>query len=235
MNRFTVLGFTTLALLSTCAAQVHTCKFTQASSTERRDGISVGRISVISTSAESEATVIVPDGNDVLPGIAFSHSSIHTADKNADLIRFAFALARAGAASILLDGTIDWQTPNDDSARDPHLMACASQWLLQNARLDKHRLLFAGPTGIGDYDAARGYGKRSWCEIKESACDGVNAGWMNLGQTDNDSRKLTDEMMNAHGQLVIARDFEKHLKLKPITPEQLSEALPGRSEIAKTR
>jgi hypothetical protein len=86
---------------------------------ERSEGIAISRVSWIEPSGEVGASVFIPDSSDSLPGIVFSHSAIHGAAANADLLGFAWALARAGATSIVLDGAIEWQTPNDESIRDP--------------------------------------------------------------------------------------------------------------------
>src|SRR5262249_34339993 len=55
------------------------------------------------------------------------------------------ALARAGAASIMLDGTIDWRTPNDDSKRRWNQVRCEMQWLIANASLNLESLAIGGP------------------------------------------------------------------------------------------
>jgi hypothetical protein len=76
--------------------------------------------------------------------MAFSHPSIQYADALTDLLPFARALARAGAASIMIDGTIDWRTPNDDSKRPWQEVSCAAQWLMANANVDGQGLAFGG-------------------------------------------------------------------------------------------
>ena len=71
---------------------------------------------------------------------------IHGSSSDADLLRFAWVLARAGAASIVLDGTIDWLSPNDESIRSPEFQFCAGQWLLQHVNLDPMRAAGATTT-----------------------------------------------------------------------------------------
>src|SRR5262249_23547088 len=65
-----------------------------------------------------------------------------------DLILFARALARAGSASIMLDGTIDWRIPNDDSKRPWRPVGCELQWLIANVNLDLKSLAFGGPISL---------------------------------------------------------------------------------------
>jgi hypothetical protein len=101
---------------------------------------------VIEKSGKVGATVFIPDGNEPLPAIVFSHSAIHGPNNDTDLLRFAWALARAGAASIVLDGVIDWQSgPNDDSIRPPEFQFCAGQWLLSHCGIERsgHALCLA--------------------------------------------------------------------------------------------
>ena len=64
-----------------------------------------------------------------------SRSSIHGNEANINLLKLAWALARAGVAVLVLDGTIEWQIPSDASIRHPHRMACAGQWLTLTAHL----------------------------------------------------------------------------------------------------
>jgi hypothetical protein len=216
MGRLTLLGITTLALLSTCAAQFRPCRFAEASAARSSEGITILRVGLIEPAGELEATVFVRDSDAPLPGIIFSHAAIHGATGNADLRRFALALARAGAASIVLDGTIEWQTPNDESARAPHLMACAGQWLLLHANLDRRRLAAAGPQG------GWGGGETPFCQEGESPC--WRAGlWLNFGQTSAAEFQNTEDMLTLQGQLRMARFAQRHLQLKEISPEWLTE------------
>lgn len=119
-----------LSLLAASAAQKHPCSFSGTSDARHVEDITVQRLTVIEKSGKVGATVFIPDGNQPLPSIVFSHSAIHGPRNDTDLLRFAWAMARAGAASIVLDGVINWQSgPNDDSIRPPEFQFCAGQWL----------------------------------------------------------------------------------------------------------
>src|ERR1700687_1668149 len=153
MCRVVPLSTAILSLLATCAAQsLHPCKFSGTSEVGHTQGIEVRRVAVIEPKKEVQATVFIPDGNEPMPAIVFSHSAIHGSSNNTDLLQFAWALARAGAASIVLDGVSDWQSPNDDSIRPPEFQFCAGQWLFQHVNLDPTRTADAGNHKVGWID-----------------------------------------------------------------------------------
>ena len=81
-------------------------------------------MTITEPSGSFDVTVFLPDA-DSRKGALFSHSSIHGNKGNTNLLKFAWALAGAGVAVLVLDGTIEWQIPIDFSIRDPHLLACA--------------------------------------------------------------------------------------------------------------
>ncbi|MGB2606161.1 MAG: hypothetical protein WBC78_21320 [Candidatus Sulfotelmatobacter sp.] len=215
MGRLALLGITIFALLSTCVAQFQPCKFADASTIGSSEGITIWRVGLIEPTGEVEATVFVPQSEVPLPGIVFSHAAIHGATGNTDLRRFAFALAQAGASSIVLDGTIEWQIPNDESGRAPHLMACAGQWLLLHARLDRRRLANAGPHG------GWGGGETPFCQAGESPCWPPGP-WLNFGQTSAAEFRNTEDMLTLQGQLSMARFAQRVLKLREINPKWLT-------------
>jgi hypothetical protein len=149
-------GYSQLRILSqvaTCTAQkLHVRRFRGTSEVGHTQGIDIQRVAVIEPNSEVKATVFIPDGSGPLAGIVFSHSAIHSPSNDTDLRRFAWALARAAAASIVLDGAIDWQSPNDESIRPPEFQFCAGQWLLQHVNLDLTRAADAGNHKVGWID-----------------------------------------------------------------------------------
>ena len=226
MSRLLVLCIVILSLLATCTAQkLHVCRFSGASEVGHTQGISIQRVAVIEPGSEVKATIFIPDGSDPLPGIVFSHSAIHGRSNNTDLLRFAWALARAGAASIVLDGAIDWQSPNDESIRPPEIQFCAGQWLLQHVNLDLNRAADAGNHKVGLIDNNV---SRCALEIGKAPCwpGGL---WLNFGQTGQAKSRNTDDMLTLEGQLRMARFAQGHLKLKEVNPEWLTER-PGLSQ-----
>src|SRR5262249_37902893 len=133
-----------------CAADIPPCKIGTSHVVGHADGVSIYRVSVPKSSGgEVSASAFIPDSQEPVPGIIFTHSAIQGLSARTDLLRFASALARAGAASIVLDGTIEWLTPNEDFKKpEAWTLACAGQWLFVNTKLDRERLAIAGPQNI---------------------------------------------------------------------------------------
>lgn len=216
MNRLVILGFMVFGLVSTCVADFRPCKFTDASTVRHSDGIAVRRVGIVEDSGEIGATVFVPDGSLPLPGALISHSSIHGPTSSADLLQFAWALARAGAAVIVLNGTLEWDPPGDESVRNPHLMACAGQWLLLNTQVDRHRLLVAGTRGRW------GAGDTPLCMSREKPCF-VATGGIGFGETRGVVESSnTDRMLTVEVRLEMALWAQKYFKLRQIKPEWLT-------------
>jgi hypothetical protein len=222
MSRVVVHCIVILSLFGTCAAQrLHPCRFSSASNVGHVEGITVQRLTVMEKIGKVGATVFIPDGNEPQPSIVFSHSAIHGPTNDTDLLRFAWAMARAGAASIVLDGVINWQSgPNDDSIRPPEFQFCAGQWLFQNLSLDLTRTADAGNQKLG------------WIENEVSRCGVQRSGkarcwpggyWLDFGQTGEAESGNTEEMLTLKGQMAMAHGVQKHLKLKEVKPEWLTE------------
>ena len=203
-----------LSLLATCAAEFRPCQFTYSSDAKRSEGIAMSRVSWMEPSGEVGASVFIPESPEPLAAIVFSHSAIHGATADADLLGFAWALARSGAAAIVIDGAVEWQTPNNESRRDPHFLACAGQWLLLHAKVDRNRLAFAGAMG------AWGGGETPICQAGESPC--YHPRWIvPFGEASPAEWRNTDAMLTAKGRLRIARHTQRHLKLREIQSEWL--------------
>ena len=204
---------------SFCSAQIVPfvpCKSGASSTVGHADGITVKRVSFTEADRVIGATVLIPDSKVPVPGILFSHSAIHGPQNSVDLTRFALALARAGAASIILDGTIEWLTPNDESWRSPHEMACAGQWLLLNAKLDRERLAVVGTHGNW------GGGNTPICMPGERPCfDGHTV--ISFGQASSAEAHGTDLMLTLEGRLKMARFAQKHLRLAELKPAWFDE------------
>lgn len=224
MSRVVAQCIAILSLLSPCTAQrLHPCKFSGTSAVSHLEGITVERLAVIEKNGRVGATVFIPDSDEPLPGIVFSHSAIHGPNNNTDLLRFAWALARAGASSIVLDGAIDWQSPNDESIRPPEFQFCAGQWLLEHVEIDLTRAADAGNHKIGWID-----NDISHCGIEQSGQARCWPGgfWLDFGQTGQAESRNTDEMLTLRGQMFMAQAAQKYLKLKEVQPEWLTETIP---------
>jgi hypothetical protein len=224
MSRTIVLCLLFLSLLANCAAQkLHSCRFSENSEVGRAEGIDIQRVSIVEPRRKVGATIFIPDASEPVPGIVFSHSSIRGLNNDADLRRFALALARAGAASIVLDGTIDWRFPSDKFIRPPEFRFCAGQWLMQHVNLDLTRAADAGNQKLG------------WIENDVSECAFEPEGprcwpgglWLDFGQLGQAESRNTDLMLTPQGQLRMAQFAQKYLKLKEINPEWLAQTAPS--------
>jgi hypothetical protein len=214
MQRFLRVVVLVLTAAPACSSQILSfvpCKIGSVSKVGRADGISFQRVSIIEPYGEVGASVFIPDSESPIPGIVFSHATIHGPVNSADLAHFALALARAGAASIVLDGTIEWQTPNDNSKRPAHVMACAGQWLLLNASLDSKRLAIGGTTNWGGGDTPL-------CLPGERPC-WTPIAVMGYGQASPAEWSNTDALLTLKGQLRIASFARQQLRLAELKPE----------------
>jgi len=202
-----------LASVYSVAQPVPTCKAGPASAIHDRDGVTVRVISFQGPFGKLTAHAFLPDTAESVAGIVFSHSSIQYADSLTDLLPFARAMARAGAASIMIDGTIDWRTPNDDSKRPWEEVSCAAQWLTANANLDGNRLAFGGPiTEMWD----------PFCPVLGAkTCAGQSWFYFNFGSTTGSHGISTTELMKTpQGQLRLA-EMPQGFLLKPVKLEWL--------------
>ena len=153
-----------------------------------------------------QAHVLVPDADAPVPGIVFSHSAIHGLNRSADLLQFAMAIARAGAGSIVLDGTLNWEMPTQTSRRPGMVMNCASQYLVSHANIDRKRLAFAGPF--------------------EDQCgaDPCQLAWfLDFGRPDDvESREITEDLLTVSRQSKVARRIQGSLHIPGVKPEWLA-------------
>jgi hypothetical protein len=210
MLRYLSFALAFFAVASSCAAQFAPCKVSKPSTGTHRDGITELTVSFLEPNGERGAHIFVPDRDTPVPGIVFSHSAIRGVNTRADLLRFARGLALAGAASIVLDGTIEWETPNDDSKQPYHLTACAGQWLLENVDVERRRFAQAGP---GAWVGSGGY----YCVEGERLCD-HSRDWLNFGLTSDAEFRNTEQMLTPAGRLQMARWVQHDLGLKKIDP-----------------
>jgi hypothetical protein len=200
------------ALTFSCAAQFAPCKSDKPSAVGHRDGVRELSLSFVEPSGATLAYVFVPDAEVPVPGIVFSHSAIHGVNARVDLLEFARGLALAGAASIVLDGTIEWETPNDDSKQAYHLIACTEHWLLENLNVDQERLAQAGP---GAWVGSGGY----YCVESEPLPCYHSQAILNFGETSNAEFRNTEKMLTPEGRLQMAQWTQRELNLKEINPE----------------
>ncbi|HXZ41390.1 MAG TPA: hypothetical protein VEG68_11680 [Terriglobales bacterium] len=135
-----------LALISTAGAQIASCHAGPSSMVGHTDGITVQRVSFAEADGKVGASVFIPASKEGrIPNVVISHSLITGKNARADMLRFAWALARAGAATIILDGTFASPLSTDDSERVRRLMACAGQWLQQKTKAEPYQTTAIAP------------------------------------------------------------------------------------------
>lgn len=218
-----------LALLSiavSCIAQSEKpCSAGPAVTLSDRDGVTEKVLSFSGSFGTRSAHVFLPHSRERVPGIVFSQSAIQYEDSQTDVIPFARALARVGAASIVIDGTIDWHTPNDDFKRPRKEFNCAAKWLAANVSLDPERLALGGPIKFG--------GEPIDCpEDGPVLCEAwiyVNYGW-----NEPMAVRATKLMKTVHGQLEITRLVTGSFHLKDVEPAWLLENAPPATQAGRS-
>lgn len=204
---------------SSFAHTAPTCTASLAVTIDDREGVTVKTVSFHGPRGPLSAYVFVPDTEEPVAGIAFSQSAIQYADSRTDLRPFARALALAGAASIMLDGTIDWHTPNDDSKRPMSELACAANWLLANAKLDLDRLAIGGPLRVGGLIK-----DEPFCPVPDKQPCGNPWFYINFGWASPREILYTEKMKTPQGQLWMTR-LPKDFYLKDVKLEWLTESV----------
>jgi hypothetical protein len=122
------------------------------------------------------AYAYIPQAGQRLPGIVFSHSTVRYSDSTADLLPLAKDLAREGAAVIVVDGTMLWPPPDQNTNRERGDFAIAAlSWMLKHTNVDPGRVAYAGPQfrDPGSFDVLRSFNEK----------DGVQYSvWVPLGE-----------------------------------------------------
>jgi hypothetical protein len=211
--------------IASCLGQTApSCKAGAALTLDDREGVTVKTVTFEGNFGRLRAYVFIPDTKEAVPGIAFSQSAIQYADSRTALRPFARAMALAGAASIMLDGTIDWHTPNNDAKRPMPELACASQWLAANANLDLDRLAIGGPIRT---DKPIEIGDEPFCRVPGKPPCG-QAGWeINFGWAGPNETHYTEMMKTPQGQFRYLRNFNflKAIGLQDVKLEWLMEGV----------
>lgn len=206
-----------LALAVICSAQSEKpCVASPAVTLSDVDGVTTKTVSFSGSFGKLTAHVFLADTAEPVPGIAFSQSAIQYADSRTDLLPFARALARAGASSIMLDGTVDWHTPNDEYKRPWNEFNCAARWLLANANLDRERLAIGGPIQFEDQPF---YPSGSNPDASSQAWVYVDYGW-----NDPMAVRATKLMKTPQDQLHMTHLVTHHFHLKEVELAWLMES-----------
>ena len=100
-------GFVFVALFQPFPANSPLCKFSDATTVVHIQGTSVPRLTITEPCGSFGTTPFVTDADD-RQGALFSPSSIHGNEANTNLLKLAWALARAGVTVHVLDGAREW-------------------------------------------------------------------------------------------------------------------------------
>ena len=185
-------------------------------------GVDIQRVAVIEPNSEVKATVFIPDGSEPLPGTVFSPPSDPRCQQQCiDFTCFAWALVeRERPLSFLMERLIG-SHPMTNPFVHLNLGFCAGQWLLQHVNIDLTRAADAGNHKLG------------WIENDVSPCGvEVESGkarcwpgglWLGFGQTCLPESRNTDSLLTLEGEVWMAQFAQKHLKLKEVKPEWLTE------------
>jgi hypothetical protein len=147
-----------------------------ASSSQSSDKLTVQTIKLSTPSGMVNAYTYIPQADQRLPGIVFSHSTVRYSDSTADLLPLARDLARDGAAVIVVDGTMLWPPPDQNTNRERGDFAIAAlSWMLKHTNIDPRRVAYLGPhfRDPGSPDILRSFNEK----------DGVQYSvWVPLGE-----------------------------------------------------
>jgi len=135
--------------VTTPVARATICQPGKVSIVGHSDAITYMRTSFVEAEGKVEASVLRPDGEERIPAVIISYSAITPENKTADMFLFAQALARAGAAAIVLGGTLALPPSENNTERTHHLVGCAAEWLVQNAKIDGERVATIAPESSG--------------------------------------------------------------------------------------
>jgi hypothetical protein len=214
MRTWVTLSLVIFAVVAVSAAQAATCQARKSTVVGHSDGITYLRTSLIEPAGKIGASVLVPDSNGKkLPGIVISHAVVIGKDKKADMLRLAWALSRAGAMSIVLDGTIISPVSDDEAERIHRLVPCAAEWLVENEKADGDQIAAIAPEKFW-----HGWsGSSSFCASSGQPCWPIKGG-VGFPQSDTETIVVGDFRSSA--------DFLRGLlKLQEIKPEWLDKVL----------
>jgi hypothetical protein len=130
-------------------------------------------------------------------------------------------MARAGAASIVLERTIQWEPYDETANMDKSVMDCASHWLVEHVKFNGH---FITMGNYGNYWT----GLRSLC-IGMPCGDTVGIGWARPTEQLNILHLLSENNYSQPAQWMA-----RHLKLT-VDPKWFSlELHPYSTDVAAT-
>jgi hypothetical protein len=219
--RFPSLLAAVVLTVSFAFGQANECETAKPSGIRTLDGVVVQRVVLQGNWGRTDATVLLPSDEIVKAAIVFSHSKIHPhGEAPTDLLPMALTLARAGAAIIVPNRSLEWP-PNDSSTnREGAVVECAAHWIVKNTKVPNAGMPITNREG-GVTHWVYGYvGPRVCkstaspdCELSNPLLtDGYHSATIPVGEPENGSTKsiLSD------GGLRAAQSLQRHLGLRRI-------------------
>lgn len=134
--RLTVILAVAVLVPSMAAAQDKLCDSAKASTINRDAGVTVQKVTLSGRWGSKSATIFLPDKEIAEGAVVLSHSAIHSEPATAvDLLPFALTLARAGAAVIVPDRTLNWPPTSATTNREGAAVTCAAHWMVENVKV----------------------------------------------------------------------------------------------------
>jgi hypothetical protein len=125
-----------VVLASMAAAQDQLCTPAKASTITEGAGVKVQQVMLSGKWGSNSANVFLPDKETAEGAVVLSHSAIRAeTGASVDLLRFALTLARAGAAVIVPDRTLNWPPGTERTNREGAVVACAAHWMIDNVKV----------------------------------------------------------------------------------------------------
>jgi len=146
MRSFLTGALIILASVTWTVGQSGSCQMGKSFTSGQTDGVTLQRINFAGADAGMGASVFMPSSRkDEIPNVIISHSVVTGKNTQADMLRFALALARAGAAVIVIDGTFVSPGSLVAAENTRNLMACAGEWLQRKTKVDQNRIALVAP------------------------------------------------------------------------------------------
>ena len=144
---FTVIRLiAVLALMGTTAEAQNVCKVEGLDSTTHRDGVRILAGTIAYGSQSVGVLFLEPNFTPhPSPPVLFAYSEVVIAQQRTDLYPVALQLARDGGTVLLLQRPVFWDAAHDAATLNPHLLDCASIWLLSRNNLDLLHITYVGP------------------------------------------------------------------------------------------
>jgi hypothetical protein len=205
MRKFIAFAVIATAFCTATAQQTKNCHVSVSQSTEH-NGVTVQLIQFTDDyHHELTALGIRPDSPMPKPGVLITHSNIDAGDRKANLLPLGTALAKSGAAVLILRRTVHWIPLQDDVNRSGVLMDCVGDWIIAKFNVDKSHFTYFGPANSTE---------------SQPLLYGPHVVWVPFAQIPNS--EYTEHLLTVKGQKRTADWITRHMGLPKVKPEWLT-------------